>query len=70
VPPTGQRPPTEREQHLEELREEAARLGEMVLERAAELIRMREEVAATKKKALEREAKWLKFLEWRKKQDE
>jgi hypothetical protein len=27
-------------------------------------------VAATKKKALEREAKWLKFLEWRKKQDE
>jgi hypothetical protein len=66
VPPTGQRPPTERELHLEELREEAARLGETVIERAAELIRMRAEVAAAKK-ALEREANWLKFLEWRKK---
>jgi hypothetical protein len=70
VPPTGQRPPTERERRLEELREESARLGETVIERAAELIRMRAEVAAAKKKALEREANWLKFLEWRKKQDE
>jgi hypothetical protein len=31
---------------------------------------MREQVAATKKKALKREEKWVKFLEWRRKQDE
>jgi hypothetical protein len=70
VPPTGQRPPTERERLLEELREESERLGEAVVDRAVELFRMRVEVAAAKKKALEREANWLKFLEWRKKQDE
>jgi hypothetical protein len=70
VPPTGQRPKTERELHLEELREEAARLEETMLERIAEVICMREQVAATKKKALEREEKWVKFLEWRRKQDE
>jgi hypothetical protein len=55
---------------LEELREESARLGEAVVDRAAELFRMRVEVAAAKKAALEREANWLNFLEWRKRQDE
>jgi hypothetical protein len=56
VPPTGQRPPTERERLLEELREESERLGEEVVDRVAELFRMRAEVAAAKKEALEREA--------------
>jgi hypothetical protein len=70
VPPTGQRPPAERERLLEELREEAARLEGLAMERAVEVCRLRLETAAAKKAALEREANWLKFMEWRKKQDE
>ena len=70
MPPTGQRSPAERERLLEELREEAARLEGLAMERAAEVYRLRLETAAAKKDALEREANWLKFMEWRKKQDE
>jgi hypothetical protein len=70
VPPTGQRAPAERERLLEELREEAARLEGLAMERAVEVYRLRLETAAAKKAALEREANWLKFMEWRKKQDE
>ena len=70
MPPTGQRAPAERERLLEELREEAARLEGLAMERAAEVCRLRLETAAAKKAALEREANWLKFMEWRKKQDE
>jgi hypothetical protein len=43
---------------------------ETLLERIAEVIVMREQVAAAKKEALEREEKWMKFMEWRWKQDE
>jgi hypothetical protein len=42
VPPTGQRQKTERELHLEELREEAEQVRETLLERIAEVIVMRE----------------------------
>jgi hypothetical protein len=70
VPPTGQRSPAERERLLEELREEAARLNLLAMDRAVEVYRLRLETAAAKKAALEREANWLKILEWRKKQDE
>ena len=70
MPPTGQRSPAERERLLEELREEAARLNLLAMDRAVEVYRLRLETAAAKKAALEREANWLKILEWRKKQDE
>jgi hypothetical protein len=70
VPPTGQRAPAERERLLEELREEAATLEGLMMERAAEVCRLRLETAAAKKDALEREANWIKFIQWRKKQDE
>ncbi len=70
MPPTGQRSPAERERLLEELREEAARLEGLMMERAAEVCRLRLETAAAKKDALEREANWIKFIQWRKKQDE
>jgi hypothetical protein len=40
------------------------------MDRAVEVYHLRVVTAAAKKAALEREANWLKFLEWRKKQDE
>jgi hypothetical protein len=70
VPPTGQRSPAERERLLKELREEAARLHWLAMDRAVEVYYLRVVTAAAKKAALEREANWLKFFEWRKKQDE